>query len=64
MGLSGISPTSLLLILMIIVLLFGTTKIRQIGGDLGAAFRNFKRALEAPDDTPEAKPSVKQHDDE
>lgn len=45
MGLSGISPLSLLLILLIIVALFGTSKLKNIGSDLGSAIKNFRRAL-------------------
>lgn len=45
MGLSGISPLSLLLILLIIIALFGTSKLKNIGGDLGQAIRNFRHAL-------------------
>ena len=42
MGFGGISPLSLLLILAIIILLFGTKKLRNIGGDIGSAIKNFK----------------------
>jgi sec-independent protein translocase protein TatA len=45
MGVSGISIWSLLLILLIVVLLFGTKKLRNIGGDLGSALKNFKSAM-------------------
>ncbi|MBI2784972.1 MAG: twin-arginine translocase TatA/TatE family subunit [Legionella longbeachae] len=45
MGLSGISPLSLLLILAIVIALFGTSKLKTIGADLGAAVRNFRKAL-------------------
>lgn len=45
MGLSGISPMSLLLILFIFVMLFGTNKIKNIGSDLGHAIKSFKKAL-------------------
>jgi sec-independent protein translocase protein TatA len=45
MGLSGISPMSLLLILLIIIALFGTDKLKNMGSDLGHAVKNFKRAL-------------------
>lgn len=45
MGLSGISPMSLILILLIFVVLFGTEKIKNIGSDLGHAIKNFKKAL-------------------
>lgn len=45
MGLSGISPLSLLLILAIIIVLFGTAKLKTLGTDLGEAIKNFRRAL-------------------
>ena len=50
MGFSGISPLSLLLILFIVVALFGTHKIKNIGSDLGHAIKNFRRALNEGDD--------------
>ncbi len=49
MGLSGISPLSLLLILLIFVMLFGTSKIKNIGADLGNALKSFKKALNSDD---------------
>ncbi len=45
MGIGGISIWQLLIILLIVVLLFGTKKLRGIGGDLGGAFKNFKKAV-------------------
>lgn len=45
MGLSGISPLSLLLILAIIVALFGTSKLKAMGTDLGEAIKNFRKAM-------------------
>lgn len=42
--LSGISPGSLLIILLIVVLLFGTKKLRNVGADLGSAIRSFRKA--------------------
>lgn len=51
MGLSGISPLSLLLILLIIIALFGTNKLKNLGSDLGAAIKSFRRALN-DDSTP------------
>lgn len=45
MGLSGISPLSLLLILVIVIALFGTAKLKTIGTDLGEAIKNFRKAL-------------------
>ncbi|MDF1822713.1 MAG: Sec-independent protein translocase subunit TatA [Alcanivoracaceae bacterium] len=43
--LSGISIWQLLIILAIIVLLFGTKKLRNIGTDLGGAVKGFKSAM-------------------
>lgn len=45
MGLSGISPLSLLLIFLIIVGLFGTEKLKSLGTDLGKAIKQFREAL-------------------
>ncbi|MGB7801050.1 twin-arginine translocase subunit TatE [Buttiauxella sp.] len=40
-----ISITKLLVIGALIVLLFGTKKLRTLGGDLGAAIKGFKKAM-------------------
>lgn len=45
----------LLILLVIILLLFGTKKIRNAGGDFGAAFKNFKKAFKDEDDKPVSK---------
>lgn len=50
MGFSGVSPLSLLLILLIVVVLFGSSKMKTMGSDLGQAIKNFRRALHAEDD--------------
>ena len=44
-GLGGISPWSLLIILVIVVVIFGTKRLRNAGGDLGAAVKNFKDSM-------------------
>ncbi len=41
----GISIWQLLIILAIVVLLFGTKKLKNIGGDLGGAVKGFKNAV-------------------
>ena len=48
----GISPTQLLIILVIVALIFGTKKLRNIGSDLGGAVKSFKKSMsdEAPPD--------------
>ncbi|RFA24771.1 twin-arginine translocase subunit TatA [Alkalilimnicola ehrlichii] len=45
MGIGGISVGSLLIVLAIVVLLFGTKKLRTLGSDLGGAFRGFRDAV-------------------
>ncbi|ADE13270.1 twin-arginine translocation protein, TatA/E family subunit [Nitrosococcus halophilus Nc 4] len=45
MGASGISIWQLLIILAIILLLFGTKKLRSIGADLGSAVKGFRNSL-------------------
>ena len=47
MGFGGISIWSLLLILAIVILLFGTKKLRNVGGDLGNAIKNFKQSVKS-----------------
>lgn len=41
----GISIWQLLIIFVIVVLLFGTKKLRTLGGDLGTAVKGFKKAV-------------------
>ena len=65
MGLGGISIWQLLIILVIVALIFGTKKLRNIGGDLGGAIKGFKRALQDDkndDETVAENESVKQAD--
>ena len=45
----GISIWQLLIVLAIVALLFGTKKLRGIGGDLGGAIRGFKKAISDED---------------
>lgn len=45
MGIGGISIWQLVIVALIIVLLFGTKKLRGMGGDLGSAFKGFKKAI-------------------
>lgn len=55
----GIGVWELVLLLAIVLLLFGTKRLRNIGGDLGSAIKSFRSALSAPE---EADP--KSHDEE
>ncbi|MDV7104121.1 Sec-independent protein translocase subunit TatA [Vibrio sp. TH_r3] len=45
----GISIWQLLIIAVIVVLLFGTKKLRNMGGDLGSAVKGFKKAMSDED---------------
>jgi sec-independent protein translocase protein TatA len=41
-----------LIVLVIVLLIFGTKKLRNIGGDLGGAVKNFKDAMREEQATP------------
>lgn len=41
----GISIWQLLIVLGIVILLFGTKKLRNLGGDIGSAVKSFKTAI-------------------
>ena len=45
MGFGGISIWQILIILAIIILIFGTSRLKNIGSDLGSAFKGFKKAV-------------------
>ncbi|MBO1254600.1 twin-arginine translocase TatA/TatE family subunit [Alteromonas sp. 5E99-2] len=47
----GISMPSLIIILVIVVLLFGTKRLKSIGTDLGGALKGFKKAVSDEDAT-------------
>ncbi len=49
MGISGISPMSLLLIFLIVLALFGAGKLKNIGSELGDAIKNFRKAMNEDD---------------
>ena len=43
--LGNISIWQLLIILVIVIMIFGTKKLRSLGGDLGGAIKSFKKAM-------------------
>lgn len=45
MGLGGISIWQLLIILAIVVMLFGTKRLRTLGSDLGSAVKGFRKSI-------------------
>lgn len=56
MGIGGIGIWQLLIILLIVVMLFGTKKLRTLGSDLGGALRGFRSAMK--DDDAETKDEI------
>jgi len=46
MGFSGIGPGSLLLIALIVIVLFGTKRLRSLGEDLGVALKGFRKGIQ------------------
>ena len=46
MGLGGISMWQLLIILAIVLLVFGTKRLKTLGGDLGSAIKGFRKAMD------------------
>ena len=45
MGASGISIWQLLIVLLIVVLVFGTKRLKNLGGDLGGAIKSFRKGM-------------------
>ncbi|MDX1460650.1 MAG: Sec-independent protein translocase subunit TatA [Xanthomonadales bacterium] len=61
----GISGWQLLILLLIVVLVFGTKRLRNIGSDLGSAVKGFRKGMEddpepeqlQADEPPQAEPA-------
>jgi sec-independent protein translocase protein TatA len=52
----GLGTTELIIILIIVFLVFGVSKIPQMGKGLGEGIRNFKSAIKEINKEPEEKP--------
>ena len=58
MGFGGISLWQLLIIFVIVLMIFGTKKLRNMGGDLGTAIKGFKKSVkEEPADSVKEEPA-------
>jgi sec-independent protein translocase protein TatA len=57
MGLGGISIWQLLIVLLIVIMLFGTKRLKGLGSDLGDAIKGFRKSMGSDDD----KPAVDEH---
>jgi len=49
----GISIWQLVIVLVIVLLLFGAKRLRNVGGDLGSAIKGFKSAMNEEDKKPD-----------
>ncbi len=49
MGIGGISIWQLLIILAIVIMLFGTKRLRTLGSDLGSAVKGFRKSMQDED---------------
>ncbi len=49
MGFGSIGPVQLIIILVIVILIFGTKKLKNLGSDVGGAIKNFKTAMNEDD---------------
>lgn len=45
MGFGGISIWQLLIILLIVVMLFGTKRLKSLGSDVGEAIKSFRKSV-------------------
>ncbi|NOQ16824.1 MAG: twin-arginine translocase TatA/TatE family subunit [Methyloprofundus sp.] len=57
----GISITQLIIVLVIVLVLFGTKRLRNVGGDLGGAIKGFRSAMKDGEES--NKPLSEQDDD-
>jgi sec-independent protein translocase protein TatA len=46
----GFGITELVIVMVIVILLFGTKKLRGLGGDLGSALKSFRGAMKDVDE--------------
>ena len=49
MGFGGISIWQLLIILLVVVLIFGSGKLKSLGSDLGSSIKGFKKSVKDED---------------
>jgi sec-independent protein translocase protein TatA len=62
MGLGGVNITQLLIILVIVILVFGTKKLKNMGSDLGGALKGFKSAMK-DNESKDQQPQIKEEKD-
>lgn len=52
----SLGPPELIIILVIVLLLFGASRLADIGGSLGKGIREFRRSVKEPEDETSEKP--------
>jgi len=55
MGFGGISIWQMLIVLAIVILIFGTKRLKNLGGDVGGVIKGFKSAMTEEDKGEEKK---------
>lgn len=50
MGFGGISMWQLLIILLIVILLFGSKRLKNLGSDVGEAIKGFRKSINTEED--------------
>jgi sec-independent protein translocase protein TatA len=63
MGLA-MSVPQLLIILVIVALIFGTKRLKEVGGDLGSAVKSFRKAMNNTGEADDAEPAKQLTSDE
>jgi len=63
MGLGGISIWQLLIVLVIVVLIFGTKRLGSLGKDLGGAVKGFRSAMDGAEKEEDTKQIDEQQGD-
>lgn len=53
MGFGGISIWQLAIVLVIVILLFGTKRLKGVGSDVGEAIKGFRKSINSDEDKPE-----------
>ena len=60
--LSNIGPVQLLIVLVIVLAIFGTKRLRTLGSDLGSAVKGFRSAVSEAEQTTEQISESKEQD--
>ena len=59
----GISIWQLLIVLALVILIFGTKKLKNLGGDIGSAVKGFKSAMKDGENDDTMKKQIDKEED-